>query len=187
MGDNADHDSQSVADKSAALAVFVRTHEPLLRAFFRNRLGSEDLALEFTQDTFLRFTQAGYDPSAANVKALAFSIARNLFFDHLRRIRRERASGFFVDHMLDDAALAGLPGNEPSPDERLAGRQDLAAVMAAIGSLPPRCAQVFLMHRVQGKAQKEIAAELRVSLSVVEKHIKRALIRLATAVGRTKL
>jgi RNA polymerase sigma factor (sigma-70 family) len=179
-----DSASEQGQNARAAMNAFVRAYQPLLRAFFRNRLGSDDTAAEFAQDTFLRFAQAGYDPAAQNVKALLFAIARNLFFDHLRRLRRERASGFLIDSMIDDAELAGLASADPAPDARLSDRQDLKAVITAIEALPPRCAQVFLMHRIHGKAQKDIAVELGVSLSVVEKHVKRALVHLAAAVGR---
>lgn len=164
----------------------VRALAPVLRAFFRNRLGNEEAAADFTQETFLRFTQAGYGPAGPDVKALLFSIARNLFFDHLRRVRRERAYGFLIDHLANETELLNLAGSEAPADERLAARQELAAVRDAVGELPPRCAQVFLMHRVQGRSQKEIAAELGISVSVVEKHFKRALVRLAAAIGRTR-
>ena len=174
------------ATAADAINAFVRTYEPVLTAFFRNRLGSDDAAAEHTQETFLRFTQAGYDPSAESAKALLFSIARNLFFDHLRRLRRERARGFLIDRFLDETELARLTSADPPPDQRLSDRQQLAAVTAALGALPPRCARIFLMHRIQGKSQKDIAAELGISLSAVEKHIKRALVKLAAAAGRTK-
>jgi RNA polymerase sigma factor (sigma-70 family) len=181
-----DDDARENLKARTAMDAFVRAYQPILHAFFRNRMGADDTAAEFTQETLLRFAQAGYNPAALNVKALLFAIARNLFFDHLRRVRRERAHGFLVDRMIDETELAGLASPDPAPDAILSGRQDLAAVIAAIEALPPRCAQIFLMHRIQGKAQKDIAAELDISLSVVEKHVKRALVTLAVAVGRTK-
>lgn len=186
MSDDGAKERHTNANARVAMEAFVREYEPLLQAFFRNRLGSDDTAAEYTQDAFLRFAQAGYDPASSEVKALVFAIARNLFFDHLRRVRRERARGFLVDRMLDQDELAGLASTDPAPDVHLSDRQDLEAVVAAIETLPPRCAQIFLMHRINGLAQKEIAAALGISLSAVEKHIKRALIHLAEAVGRTK-
>ena len=152
-------------------ALFVRYRGPLL-GFFGNRVGFE-VAEEYVQDAFLRFSQAGYDMSAKDAGALLFAIAANLFRDHLRRLRRNRTLGFNDPDALDSAA--DIASDNPLPDRQLEGRQTLAQVMAAMGRLPPRCAAVFLMHRLQGKSQKAIAQELGISISMVEKHIRRAI------------
>jgi len=38
----------------------------------------------------------------------------------------------------------------------------------AIDSLPEKCRQIFIKSRIEGKKQKEIAAELNVSVNTVE-------------------
>jgi len=44
-----------------------------------------------------------------------------------------------------------------------------------IFQLPPQCSKVFELSRQKGFKNKEIAAELNISVSVVEKHISKAL------------
>jgi RNA polymerase sigma factor (sigma-70 family) len=66
---------------------------------------------------------------------------------------------------------------------RVANRQDaeavdardrLSIVEAAIATLPRRCREVFLMHRLDGMSYSQIAKSSGISISAVEKHIARA-------------
>src|SRR3546814_16692915 len=62
----------------------------------------------------------------------------------------------------------GEASSEPSAERRLAATQEAAQVLAMLDGLGPRIAQTFRRHRVDGIAQKAVAAELGVSLSTVE-------------------
>ncbi|WP_223151948.1 sigma factor-like helix-turn-helix DNA-binding protein [Chitinophaga qingshengii] len=41
--------------------------------------------------------------------------------------------------------------------------------------LPDACREVYLLHREQGLSHREIAARLKVSVSMVEKHMSKAM------------
>ncbi|WP_456362327.1 RNA polymerase sigma factor [Pseudomonas syringae] len=53
--------------------------------------------------------------------------------------------------------------------------QQLKALLAIIEALPPRQRQVFLLHRIHGMPQREIAAELGISLNMITQHFGRAM------------
>ena len=154
-------------------ALFARYRRPL-EAFFGARLGYES-AEEYTQETFLRFSQVANNAPVQDAGALLFTIAANLFRDHLRRLRRERNFGVVTNIALDDEGVLDIASDAPLPSAHIESRQELERVAAAIERLPPKCAAVFLMHRLQGKSHKAIAMELGISISMVEKHIKRAI------------
>jgi len=47
----------------------------------------------------------------------------------------------------------------------------------AIAALPPQCAKVFVLRKMQGLSQKEIAARLNISVRTVENHVALGLVR----------
>ena len=47
-----------------------------------------------------------------------------------------------------------------------------------VEQLSPRTREIFLMHRLEGRKYREIASELGISPSAVEKHIARAMAHL---------
>jgi RNA polymerase sigma factor (sigma-70 family) len=56
----------------------------------------------------------------------------------------------------------------------LAARERLQKVLAALESLGPRTREIFLLHRLDGLKYREIASQLGITVSAVEKHIAKA-------------
>jgi RNA polymerase sigma factor (sigma-70 family) len=143
------------------------------RAFaeVRNRANSE--ADDLVQDACVRALQA--DVPVRKPMHYLMRIARNLFIDRRRRARRE-------------SALFATPGNPEyagsdtlDPERVLAGKQELRLVLVAIGALPPRCREAFVLHRFDGLSYAAVARRMGVSTSMVEKHIVEAMRRIASA------
>jgi RNA polymerase sigma-70 factor (ECF subfamily) len=57
--------------------------------------------------------------------------------------------------------------------------QRLLALLAVIDALPARQRQIFLLHRIHGMAQQEIADALQISVNMVAQHFMRAMRTLA--------
>jgi RNA polymerase sigma-70 factor (ECF subfamily) len=64
--------------------------------------------------------------------------------------------------------------DRPTVEEELIARERLAAVSAALARLPDRTSHIFRRFRIDGVPQNEIAAELGISVSAVEKHLQKA-------------
>lgn len=88
------------------------------------------------------------------------------------RYRAELARRQWVDgtDALPDVADPGPLGRDPAL--LLAGRERLASLAAAIEALPPRCRDVFVMHKIHQMPQVEVAACLGISIKTVEKHLR---------------
>ena len=71
-----------------------------------------------------------------------------------------------------------------SPEQILNGREKLARIYEAIDRLPAKCRQAFLLHRNSGMSYADIARELDVSVSSVEKYILQALKQCRSALAR---
>jgi RNA polymerase sigma factor (sigma-70 family) len=71
--------------------------------------------------------------------------------------------------------------DEISPERRTGAHQELRSLARAFDLLPPRCQEVVWMRRVEERSQKEGAARLGIGEAMVEKHIAKAMRRLADA------
>ncbi|RAU20317.1 RNA polymerase subunit sigma-70 [Paramagnetospirillum kuznetsovii] len=140
----------------------------ILRPALAGRLGSFADAEDVLHEAFIRFLNAYADRTIANPLALLARIAMNIIRDSAR------SEGFRRRQMGGQTApiCAGPPPH--SPETLCSDRQGLQQVQDAINRLPPRCREVFLLHRLDGMPHAEVARTLGISRSMVEKHMARA-------------
>ena len=62
-------------------------------------------------------------------------------------------------------------------DDIVDSRERIRLLARAIAALPPQCAKVFLLRKMQGLSQKEIAVRLNISVRTVENHVAAGLSR----------
>ena len=73
-----------------------------------------------------------------------------------------------------------------NPERVLIGRENLSEVLACLDELGERTKNIFILFRLEGMKQKEIAAHYGIGLSTVEKHVMAAAVRLAKRFGYQK-
>jgi RNA polymerase sigma-70 factor (ECF subfamily) len=141
---------------------------PALMAFFLRRIGNHAEAEDLTQDVLVRVTKHGSQIDASRPDAYIFQIAANLLRDRGRR--HVVRSGYLQS--LEAASSADL--EERDPHRVLQARQSLATVMKAVRQLPERTRTVFILFRLEGMKQREIADHLGLSVRTVELHVIKA-------------
>lgn len=151
-----------------------------LVAYLRRRDRTGDVE-DLVQEAFVRFYRAGHDLNAPDARPLLFVIARNVQLDRWKSSGRERARRGAEDVLDLDAGPRAVPCDAPAADQRLISRQDLEAAEAAIRALPQKTREAFLLHRFNARTYRQIAEQLGVSVSMVEKHIAEALRQLKSA------
>ena len=67
------------------------------------------------------------------------------------------------------------------PERILSDRERLQIIQCAIAKLPPRCGEALRLHRFSGLSYPAIAQQMRISCSMVEKHISEAMLHLQSA------
>jgi len=159
------------------LQVF-QSHERDLRAFMASRLRCPFTAQDLAQELFLKISalerrDLNGRGEVANGRAYLFRMAANLVTDHQRG--EQRRSGL----LAEIASLPGGTGAGISPERRVMAQEELRDLIAVVEALPPQTRRVFKRNRFDGLTQREIAAELGISQTAVEKHIRKALARLA--------
>jgi len=68
---------------------------------------------------------------------------------------------------------------KPTPDEVLAGDECLERMRDALDAVGRRTRDIFFMQRIDGFSYAEVATQLGISVSAVEKHVASALAALA--------
>jgi RNA polymerase sigma factor (sigma-70 family) len=147
----------------------LRHIQKLLRRRGANPQDAEDLVQEAVVRLFVYTRKSG---EVRNAEAFLTRTALNLAVDLHRSARRDR----FEPEPVEFMELLDIG---PTPDEVLAAEQRLVRMRKALDQVSRRTRQVFFMHRLQGLSHAEIATQLRVSKSAVEKHIASALTILA--------
>jgi RNA polymerase sigma-70 factor (ECF subfamily) len=71
----------------------------------------------------------------------------------------------------------------PAADESLLEKEMLRVLEAAIEALPEKCSRIYRMSRMEGKSNKEIAAQLDIAEKTVEGHITRAIKQVSTSIS----
>ena len=160
-------------DKQDSLtSIFVGQRESLQRfllRFFPDPRDVEDVA----QEAYLRAFQAEREKPVRSPRAFLFRVARNLALNELSRKARA------LTDYIEDATAGQEPAGAHSLEAQAEGEQRLALFCRAAARLPPQCRRAFLMRKVYGYSQREIAETLGVSISTVEKHIATGLYRTA--------
>ncbi|MBP2260442.1 sigma-70 family RNA polymerase sigma factor [Pseudomonas hunanensis] len=139
-----------------------------LCAWLHRRLNCPHDAADLAQDTFVRALHAPQLASLDQPKAFLATIARRLLSNLYRRRALEQV-------YLEE--LAHLPEQcHPSPEELALVREALAEIDRLLDGLPARARHAFILHRLEGLSQPDIAEQLGVSLATVERDLRRAFL-----------
>lgn len=150
-----------------AVTVLYSDHHGWLCNWLRRKLGCGHNAADLAQDTFVRLLAARNAAELHEPRAYLTTIARGLVIDHWRRQDLERA---YLD------AIAGLPLSQvPAPETRVLLLETLTRIDLLLDGLSSRVRHAFLLSRLEGLTYPEIAAQLDVSLSSVEKYMAAAI------------
>lgn len=139
----------------------------LIRGFVHQEQDAEDL----TQETFINaFVSLGSFKGKAEFSTWLYRIAVNTTYSFLRKSQREKMSPF----------LASENGKEnekekgKSPYQQTSERQINEFIYKEIDRLPNNQRIAFVLSRVDGMSQKEIAKVMGVSVSAVDSLVQRA-------------
>jgi RNA polymerase sigma factor (sigma-70 family) len=140
-----------------------------LRRLLRSRGRSIDDTEDLIQEAFLRLQVYCRDKDVAQTEAFLVRTALNLSIDQHRRA----TTAALVPGALDRMQLIDP---SPSPDVVCAAQERLQHMRLGLANLSPRQREVFLLNRVEGFSFAQIAQQLGLSMSMVEKHAAKAIL-----------
>ncbi len=171
-----DHPGAPSRPRSQVEALF-RSHGPRLTRLLARRTDREE-AKDLLQEIFLRLTRAAEHQVLDNPEAYLKRITWNLLRDRAKNAagRIERAHGVLQPELH--------AANDSDPHQALVERQTLARYEAAMMKLKPKTREIFLRHRLDGLTYAQIAQDLGMSVSGVEKQMSRAIAHLDRALSK---
>lgn len=147
---------------------------PRLKGYCSLFVNDPDEVEDIIQECFLSLweNRASID-SSKKIESLLFVMARNRCLNHLKKqqlgtqnIRIENIAGSELQHLYQ---IDLINKEEQSLEELM-----VTSFKNAVDNLPSKMKMVFVLCKLEGKKQKDVAEELGISLKMVEKHIARA-------------
>jgi transmembrane sensor len=145
-----------------------RYYDRLVR-FFQRRSRSVDDAADLAQDTFARLWSTDLR-QIQKPESFLFTTALNLLRDRARSAQARHAA------LSVPAEEEQLICPAPQAERVLDGEQQMQILEAALGELSPRCRAVFEQFHFEERSQKEIASSQGISVSMVEKYVRQAVV-----------
>jgi RNA polymerase sigma-70 factor (ECF subfamily) len=151
--------------------------EPLLMRLLRNLWHDPAEIADLRQETYIRIYEAAQRERPSPVKPFLVTIARNLVIDRLRR------KNVVSIETMAEMAWENISESAPSPEDRVAAREELRRMQAALDELPARCREVVILRRVHGFSQREVAKKMGIKEETVESQMVKGMRILADAIS----
>jgi RNA polymerase sigma factor (sigma-70 family) len=151
------------------LASAVLPHESAQRHWLLGQGIAADDADDLVQESYAKLSALDSTDHIRNAKTYLFTIARTLIIDRARRAK-----------IVSIVAVEDLPSLQsldeaPSVETQVSDRQELARLAEGVAALAGRRREVFILRKVHGLPQKEVARQMGISESAVETHLALAI------------
>ena len=137
--------------------------------FAREYVHSESDAENIIQDVFLHlYERRDLMDAYTNLTAYLFTSIKNRCLDYLRKWVLEQETAQGVQDEFDMELRMKYDSLEIF-NTQFSDETDIGELLDnALQKLPERCRNIFIMNKLEGKKQKEIAEELNLSINTVE-------------------
>lgn len=160
-------------DEEALHSLFL-IYFPRLNDFAARVISDNEASQDITQDVFLKIWEKREKIEVQNIESLLYRMVRNRCVDYIKEVK-------FIDNKKNEwgnrVRFEELYHIDFVRDEPyiLIQEELKNEIERTINSLPGRCREVFMLSRVEGLKNREIAERLNINIKNVERHISRAI------------
>lgn len=151
-----------------------RVYYPRMKRYCMHFLHDEEEANDLVQDVFVQLwsEQDSLDDSK-NQEAYLFTLLKNKC---LNILKKKVVEGKYIQRQISPASerLYHLSFSPQQEFQCLADKLSME-LESLIESMPVQCGRVFRMKWLEGKKIREIAGELNISTTMVDKHLARGI------------
>jgi RNA polymerase sigma-70 factor (ECF subfamily) len=165
----------------------VRRHQRQIVNFIYRMVGDFDLAMDMSQEVFIRVYQA-LDRFDARYRFTTwiYRIASNCAIDRLRRHQPTTVSLDSPPTQHGTVPRIQLASDQQDPSETFESKETLKRLEAAIRRLPPGYRRLIVLRHVNSLRYEQIAAVTRLPLGTVKNRIFRARVILRREIDRAE-
>ena len=151
-------------------AAFTEFRSALMRLV--GRIVGPNSIEDIVQETFIRSYEASRKQTINHPRSFMWKTAKNLALNHLQNANNKLTTNV-ADFGDPDVYL---PTEVVEAELEFESRERFLIFCRAVQRLPLQCRRVFILKKVYGLPQKEIAARLEISESTVEKQVAKGLL-----------
>ena len=149
----------------------VQPHARQLRSYLRGAFPAVRDVDDVVQESLLRVWRTHATAPIRSVRALLFVAARRLALNVLRK----QQNAPFVPS--GENAASRVLDEKPDAREAALIQERIDLLADALMTLPPRCREIVVMHKIHGSTQREVAGRLGLSERTVETHVRTGIAR----------
>jgi RNA polymerase sigma-70 factor (ECF subfamily) len=156
----------TAAEQSRWFADQVHPHDSQLKAYLRGSFPAVRDVDDVVQESYLHLWKARAAQPIRSAKALLYAVARNVAL----KVLRKSGNAPFVP--LANFPADAVADERPDAAESVGLQEKIDLLADAVTSLPPRCREIIILHKIQGRSQKEVAKQLGLSARTVESQVR---------------
>lgn len=143
---------------------------PKLLGFVARIVGPDSIE-DVVQETYVRSFEASRQQTIRHPRSFMYRAARNIALNHINRADNRLTT------QIADFSDADVYSETDIIESELQfeSKERFLVFCRAVQKLPRQCRRVFVLKRVYGLTQREIAERLDISQSTVEKHIAKGI------------
>ncbi|MDR3297463.1 MAG: RNA polymerase sigma factor [Prevotellaceae bacterium] len=146
-----------------AFEKMVVVEQESLRRFLLNLCGSQELANDIAQEAFIKaYLNMSTFRGAAKAATWLFAIARNCFYDHVKKSKAASSATQPID---------GNTSHLAAPPSRTDANEEL---YLALNLLNAAEREIVLLFYMEDKSLKDVAAIVDMPVNTVKSHLRRA-------------
>ncbi len=168
---------QEVNNFSSLYTNYYRRAFLFVKSYVHDELAAEDIA----SDVLLKMWTQLKDEQLVFSKVLLLTMLKNKALDHLKHQRVEAEAFHQITTRQQHELEFRLTTLEACDPDYILSREAELIIQQTLASLSDQTRKVFEMSRFDGKSNKEIAAELDITIKAVEYHITKSLKALRVA------
>ena len=154
------------AEKARWFVDEIHAHDSQLKAYLRGSFPSVRDVDDVVQESYVRIWKARAVHPIDSAKAFLFTVARNLAL----KVLRKNENAPFAPHASQ--AAAEVLDEKPIASEVADMQVKMDLLAEAVMTLPARCREIVILHKIEGLPQAEVAAQLGLSTRTVESQVR---------------